>query len=244
MNCLRCQESLSPFLDNDLDEQTSAAVRAHLDDCEPCNKLHEDFLALLDNGLFDQPLPELTPNSQALWCRINNIIESEIVKDEPAPEPEPVRGLFARGFSFSFSQVGATVLGVALISSLLTVVGIRNYLEPGGDDFAGESEPRVTIATKLLSTVGLVDSPNEARERRIREHKAAIDYWDRRVQQRRAQWNEQMRSAFDRNLNEIDQAVGEYQTILQKDPEDELSGEMLDAALTEKMNLLRQFSEL
>ena len=32
--------------------------------------------------------------------------------------------------------------------------------------------------------------------------------------------------------------------ILEKDPQDDLSGEMLDSALNEKMNLLRAFSEL
>jgi hypothetical protein len=53
-----------------------------------------------------------------------------------------------------------------------------------------------------------------------------------------------MRAAFDRNLFEIDQAVNDYTQILQKDPDDQLSEEMLDSALTEKMNLLRQFSEL
>jgi hypothetical protein len=53
-----------------------------------------------------------------------------------------------------------------------------------------------------------------------------------------------MRDAFDRNLNEIDQAVTEYTVILEQDPQDDLSGEMLDSTLTEKMNLLRAFSEL
>jgi hypothetical protein len=31
---------------------------------------------------------------------------------------------------------------------------------------------------------------------------------------------------------------------LQVDPQDDLSGEMLDSALNDKMNLLRQFAEL
>ena len=53
-----------------------------------------------------------------------------------------------------------------------------------------------------------------------------------------------MRDAFDRNLNEIDQAVNEYTMILEKDPQDDLSGEMLDSTMNEKMNLLREFSEL
>jgi hypothetical protein len=58
------------------------------------------------------------------------------------------------------------------------------------------------------------------------------------------QWDRTTREAFDRNLNVIDEAVNDYTTILQRDPEDELSGEMLDSVLTEKMNLLRDFSDL
>ena len=53
-----------------------------------------------------------------------------------------------------------------------------------------------------------------------------------------------MRDAFDRNLNEIDASVSEYTYILQQNPDDELSGEMLDAVLDDKMNLLRSFSDL
>jgi len=38
--------------------------------------------------------------------------------------------------------------------------------------------------------------------------------------------------------------VSEYTMILQENPEDDLSGEMLDSVLNDKMNLLREFSEL
>ena len=53
-----------------------------------------------------------------------------------------------------------------------------------------------------------------------------------------------MRDAFDRNLSVIDESVIEYTTILQENPDDELTGEMLDTVLNDKMDLLREFSEL
>jgi hypothetical protein len=182
----------------------------------------------------------MPPNSQALWCRINNIIESEIKPETEEPQPSPVR----RGWSFSFSQVGAAALGVAIISSLLTIVGIRNYFEPSADDYVTRSAASQTTFERFLIKIGLSESPAEARMRRIKEQQAVIDYWNKRVAARRAQWDNRLREAFDRNLNEIDHAVSEYTISLEKDPQDELSGEMLDSALTEKMNLLRQFSEL
>jgi hypothetical protein len=96
----------------------------------------------------------------------------------------------------------------------------------------------------VFAKFGLIETPQQARERRIKEQQAVIDYWDKRVKMRRAEWNSNMREAFDRNLNEIDRAVNEYTLILQQDPQDDISGEMLDSALTEKMNLLREFSDL
>jgi hypothetical protein len=82
------------------------------------------------------------------------------------------------------------------------------------------------------------------RDRRLQEQKAAIEYWNTRVQTRRSQWDRATRDAFDRNLQVIEESVSDYSLILQQNPEDELSGEMLDSVLNEKMNLLRDFSEL
>lgn len=78
----------------------------------------------------------------------------------------------------------------------------------------------------------------------MKEREAAIDYWNKRVEARRAQWNTNLRDAFDRNLNEINQAVNEYTQILQENPQDELSNEMLDSALNEKWNFTRIFRTL
>jgi hypothetical protein len=240
MNCGKCQESISQFLDGELDEAMSSSIRLHLIDCPDCAKVCEDFAAILDSCRTADADELLPPNPQALWCRINNIIESEI--EEPVPPPDEAES--PRHWNFSFAQVASAVLGVAIISSLLTIVGIRNYIEPSPDDFTTRSAESQTTIEKVLSKVGLIESPQEARERRIREQQAAIDYWNKRVQLRKAQWDDRLREAFDRNLAEIDQAVHEYTLILEKDPNDELSGEMLDAALDDKMNLLRQFSQL
>ncbi len=240
MTCEECQENLSQFLDNELAGGLAASIQTHLGLCAECAKVCEDFAVILDSCRDDISADPLPPNSQALWCRINNIIENEV---ETAPKPpEKPKGFFSRGFSFT--QLASATLGIALISSLLTVIGVRNYFEPTGEDFTSRSSASQTTFEKVLSKVGLVETPQDARMKRLMEQQAAIDYWNKRVQARRAQWDARMRDAFDRNLNEIDQAVSEYTLILQRDPQDELSGEMLETALNEKMNLLRAFSEL
>lgn len=245
MDCGSCQENLSLFLDGELGETEAAGIRTHLSLCPECTRVCEDFAAILDSCKLEELTDEIVPpNPNALWCRISNTIEAEL-KPEPVPEPPPQpRGLFGRGWNLSFGQAASGVLAIALISSLLTVVGVKNYFQPTGDDYTSRTGESQTTFEKLLSKVGLTDTPQSARVKRLKEQQAAIDYWNQRVQERRAKWDENLRRGFDRNLQAIDQAVYEYTTTLERNPDDELSGEMLDSVLNEKMNLLREFSEL
>lgn len=233
---------MSKFIDGELDEKRSANVTDHLAACAECTLLCDDLAQILLQCREPESTEAVPPNPAALWRRINNLIESELPAEIPIEEKP--KGWFARGWNLTFSQAGIAVLTIALISSLLTIVGIRNYFEPPGSDLPARTSGPPSTFERLLSKVGLADTPQQARERRIQEQQAAIEYWDKRVQMRRMSWDHRMRAAFDRNLFEIEQAVNEYTLILQKDPEDQLSEEMLDSALTEKMNLLRQFSEL
>ena len=247
MNCEHCQTSISAFLDNELDETSSANVQTHLSVCAECAKVCEDFAMILDYCVEETSSEIVPPNSQALWCRINNVIEADLkeeTKIQTAKTPDAPQTWSARVWQLSFSQVAAAVLGVALISSLLTIVGIKNYAVKSANDAAANINAEPNIVEKVLAKVGLIDTPQQTRERRIAQQQSAIDYWNKRVTARRMQWDEHLRVAFDRNLNEIDQAVSEYTLILQDNPQDELSGEMLDSALSEKMELLREFSDL
>jgi hypothetical protein len=241
MHCDECDHLLSGFMDNELSEAQAAAVREHLAFCEKCAKVCEELAAIIDLCKSEAPNAAISPNSQALWCRINNIIESELKPEqEPLPKIEEPRRRF---WLFSLPQLAAAVVCIALISSLLTVIAIRNYTRPA-DDFTTRSAESQSTVERLMSRVGLVETPQQARARRIAEQKAAIEYWNRHVQQRRAQWDARMRDAFDRNLDVLNQSVNEYTVILQQNPDDEITGEMLDSALDEKMNLLREFAEL
>lgn len=253
MNCEHCQELISAFLDNELDDTISANVQTHLGMCAECAKVCEDFAMILDFCHVEEPVQHeiVPPNSQALWCRINNVIENEIkteLKIEEQKKQEQTQeikqGWFSKVWQLSFSQATSAVLGIALISSLLTVVGIKNYNSAKNDDFASNASTAPTFFDRALAKIGLIESQQQIRDRKMQEQKAAIAYWNNRVQARRLQWDENLRKAFDRNLNEIDQAVNEYTLILQENPQDELSGEMLDTTLNEKMDLLREFSDL
>lgn len=239
MNCDECKNLISALMDNELDGALSDEVRHHLALCDDCAKVCADFTSILDFCATESPSDIVPPNSKAMWCRINNILESEVKKVDPTPEP-PRRRLW----QFSFSQVAAGLLFVGAVSSLLTVAAIRNYTEPRDTDWTTRSAANRSTFEKVLSKVGLTETPQQARERRTREQHAAIEYWNIRVQDRRQQWDRMTREAFDRNLQVIEESVNEYTMILEQDPDDELSGEMLDTVLNDKMNLLRDFSDL
>ena len=247
MNCEHCQQLISVFLDNELDDLSSTNVRDHLAICETCSRVCEDLAMIMDFCQLEQDESVILPNPQALWCRINNVIESEVQAEifkENKEKAQSVKqtGWIPRRWNLSFLQVASAVLGIALISSIITIIGIRNYVVPTDNDILVNSEP--SLFEKVLGKVGLMETPQQKRARVLKDRETAIDYWNKRVEVRRAQWNANLRDAFDRNLNEINQAVNEYTEILQENPQDDLSNEMLDSALNEKMDLLREFSEL
>lgn len=244
MNCENCQELLSEFIDGELEEKVSAEIETHLSLCAECAELHEDFAGILLVCDKKDLTEDTTPtNPQAMWCRINNIIEAEIKSELAKEEKVQLEKSLVekrRFWSFSFSQIAASIIGIAVISSVLTFVGLRNSSVTEVSSQASQQ----TLFEKALSKIGLADTPQQARDRRMREQQVAIDYWNKRVESRRNQWDKNIREAFDRNLREVNQVVTEYHEILQTNPQDDLSGEMLDSAMREKMELLREFSEL
>jgi hypothetical protein len=237
MNCDKCKNLISLFLDCELEESVAAAVRMHLALCTDCALICEDFASILDT-VSDAPSELLPPNSQALWCRINNIIENDAKATTPLPmEPK-------RSWRVSFWQLTAAVLSVAIISSVLSVLAVRSYYPTERAEFAADPAAERTLFDRALGRLGLTDTPQLIREKRIQQQQDAIDYWNARVQSRRLMWDAMTREAFDRNLRVIDQSVSQFSVNLERDPEDELSGEMLDSVLDDKMKLLRDFAEL
>lgn len=248
MNCEACQELLSDFIDNQLDAKQMARVTTHLTACVECAEIYEDFSSIL--SVYEcETVEEITPpNEHALWCRIENIIENEIKPEllERRQQEELRRGwlgrMWHRTWALSFTQLATAVLGIAVISSLLTVVGIRNAAPAA--DLTVNAPVQVSLYERALAKIGLAETVHEKRDRLIKQRHDTINYWNQRAAARRPQWDKNLREAFDRNLREIDQVVIDYTKNLESNPQDDLSGEMLDSALNEKMELLREFSEL
>jgi hypothetical protein len=128
-------------------------------------------------------------------------------------------------------QLSAAVAALVVVVSLATAVGIRRW-EATGSEGASTAVPRGFSATG-----------GNVRDR-FSQQQQAISYWNQRVELNKARWNAQMRETFDRNLQVIDQAVNNSLNELTRNPHDEVSEEMLNAALNEKLALLKEFSDL
>jgi hypothetical protein len=237
MNCEWVKEKLEAYLIGELPAGEIRNISAHLAICNQCFAEFERRASDID--FFSQENCNI-PNPSALWCRISNTIEHEVnsQKQQEALNAETKRR------KFTFGQVAAAALVFALLSSLLTIVAINIFSRPSNHDWTRRSQFNQTTFEKIMTRIGLMESPAQAQLRRLQEQEKVIDYWSRRVEERRAFWDENLRRGFDRNLQIIDQAAAEYRQTLEKNPDDELSAEMLDSVMTEKINLLREFAEL
>jgi hypothetical protein len=229
MNCEKCQELVSDLLDGYLNRQDELLLNRHLEQCLDCAEVRTDLESIVGfcrahKGEYDAP-----PNEKALWLRIRNIIDSENqVLARASGYFEAKRksstGWLNRRWEISLPQLAASVAGIVLVVSLSTAVVLRR----------GET----------VSNPEIVPHEDSNINSRTWQQQQAINYWNQRVELNKARWSQDMRDTFERNLQVIDQAVNNSLGELNRNPHDEVSEEMLNAALNEKLALLKEFADL
>ena len=242
MNCEKCQELLSEFLDDLLSFAERSEIEAHLQECAPCLTAHQELVSILNvcdtySDEYDSP-----PNPQALWLRISNLIESEQQLARAAntnPLSEGIREswwdrLGKRTWQVSLPQLLSGIAGIAVAVALFTTIALRGVSDRNGNEAIRPFGPNSTMAATYSGGA----------EDRFRQQQQVIDYWNQRIEQRKAQWDRRTREAFERNLRVLDEAVAQYQNALTQNPQDEVYQEALDSALENKVAMLRGFSEL
>src|SRR5207245_2745916 len=173
-------------------------------------------------------------NERALWLRISNIIESELAVSSPVAVPKNAGWWFRlmnQSWELSFPQLAASVAALVIVVSLVTVGGLRRF--NFGSSGSGFQSSGFTLPSSNLPL-----------EVRYRQQQQMIDYWNQRVELNKARWNPQMRETFDRNMSVIDAAVNDSLRQLGQNPNDEVSEEILNAAMNDKVELLTEFDEL
>ena len=72
MNCEKCQELLSEFLDGSLGHREHASVSAHLAACPACDAARADFHAIIGAAREARTHLYAPPDERALWLRARN----------------------------------------------------------------------------------------------------------------------------------------------------------------------------
>lgn len=236
MNCEQCEELIGELLDGTLSSEHKSTLNSHLEQCLDCSDVRNDLQSIVSFCQTQRGQYSAPPNERALWLRIRNIVEAEspaLVESRGQAQPKQKSygsDWLSRSWELSLPQLGASLAAIVLIVSLATVVGVRRW-ENGTRNEAG---PVASVPTATLGS---------SRDR-MWQQQQAINYWNQRVGMNKARWNQEMRETFDRNLKVIDQAVNDSLNELNQNPHDEVSEEMLNAALNEKLALLREFSDL
>ena len=232
MNCEKCQESLSEFLDGTLGHSEHAAVGAHLAACELCEAAREDFHAIIAVAREARGQLFAPADERALWLRVREEVEAE---SRPARAARAAAGagfwprLFGRRFELSLPQLAAGAAALVVAAASLTALGVR-YASTGA-------------RPERAATVRRVVSDDLYPRTYLDSHEASLRYWEQRVEARRASWNPRMRASFDRSVYVLDQSVSDSLNDLRQNPHDELAEETLNAALRDKIELLREFGE-
>lgn len=229
MNCETCQGLIDDLLDGSISHSDESILNTHLRQCLDCESVRQDLAAIVGFCRTRRGEYEAPPNEHALWLRIRNVVEAEqrgqkVVQSES--RPSFLGRLMGRSWELSLPQLVAATAAVVLLVSLTTVVGLRRW---------GTDVP-VTRATVVEASSTVND--------RVWQRQQAINYWNQRVELNKARWSPEMREVFDRNLRVIDQAVANSMDELRRNPHDEISEQMLNESLNDKLALLKEFSDL
>ena len=228
MNCEKCQELIHDLVDGSISRADEFTLNAHIKECLDCGSVRQDLSAIVEFCRSHRGEYEAPPNAQALWLRIRNIVEAEAVnipvKTKP-PRESFLGELMGRSWEMSLPQLASFAAAIVLLVSLVTVVGIRRW---------GMNQTPTEPVPQQASNI------ND----RVWQRQQVINYWQQRVELNKARWNPVMRDTFDRNLQVIDAAVMQSLNELNRNPHDEISEQMLNESLNDKLALLKEFSDL
>jgi len=230
MNCEKYQNLLSDLIDGSLTPSICEEVEAHLSACPPCAEARTDLQAIVAYCREHRGEYEVVPNERAMWLGISNVIEAEFPSGKPATVPAGAGWWFRltnRSWQMTFPQIATSIAATVIVAVLLTFGAMRVVNKSG-------------IRTGGVALGGDASNVHD----RIRQQEQIIAYWNKRVEVNKARWTQQMREAFDRDMAVYDGTVSEAMRRLDQNPHDEVSEDVLNAALNDKIALLKEFGDL
>jgi anti-sigma-K factor RskA len=220
MVCKQCQELISDYIDGSLELGEQVQIERHLAGCEPCRAVRDDLLQIVH---FSHQLPQHAP-SGAVWTRIQ-----ADVAEQRGPWFRALpwwTWLKTRQFNLSVPQMAATAatLIIALSAAVL-------FSRP---DAAAPQNVKPVVDGVGIEATPLSNSDLQQIEKQINQLSESVE-------QRKVEWDPELRSAFERNLLYVDQCLAECRHQLNDNPADNVSQELMLNAYREKVRLLEGF---
>jgi hypothetical protein len=228
MNCETCQDLIHDLIDGSITQRDEFTLNTHLKECLDCDSVRQDLASIVGFCRTQRGQYEPLPNEQAMWLRIRNVIEAELPNRTVAnteSKPSFLARLLGHSWELSLPQLAAAAAAIVLVVSLATVVGLRRF---GG---YGPTTPPPPVQASNI---------NE----RISQHRQLIDYWNQRIELNKARWTPDMRASFENGLKSLDETIATSLDELRKHPHDEFTEQMVNDSLNDKVNYLKDFSDL
>jgi hypothetical protein len=228
MNCHEYREAIAEFVDGTLDPAAQRDLERHVEGCPACRALVAD-LKSIQAAAFTLDRVELPPHLlPALRARL---------ADEPRPE--------ARGRLITFPVSRAARVAWLSAAAALLAITTAGLLSLTGPAPSHENEQAATPAATAPR------DPTEAVASVQAELQLATEHYERAIQQLEqiarsddGALDPQVAAVFQRNLQVIDQAIGESRAALQTQPSSVAVQEGLFDAMKSKVALLQQTVEL
>lgn len=256
MDCSKCHDLLTDLLDNTLTGDDRRLLDTHFEECVTCTGVHADLdriIALARRGRGEHAAP---PDGQALWLRIREHVEEDMEWAQETRFATPAsatRGASGTGsaqdnwwsrlwnarWEFSAPQVTGALAALLGVVVLATAIGTSALKDSGIGASLAQSDGTVSGLVPRTN-VNPIESINY--NENVRRQQSDIDYWRRRVEENRDRLPPRMRDSLDRTLGQLDQDVSFSLEELQRNPNDEVSEQMLNRALQDKIEILRELS--
>ena len=229
MSCKDYSTAIAEFVDGALDPAAQRELERHVEGCAACRALIAD-LKSIQAAAFTLDRIELPPHIlPALKARM---------ADEPLPAS---RG---RLLAFPASRAARTAwLSAAAALLLITIAGIWSITRPDA------AHQREVVAEGSSPTAP--GNPQDAVASVQAELQLATEHYEKAIQQleqiarsENGALDPQVAAVFQRNLQVIDQAIGESRAALQTQPASADVQESLFDAMKSKVALLQQTVEL
>ena len=208
MNCKKAKKLISDYVDGELDLTKRSSLEEHLESCEECRKILEDYKGIAGTA---QQLEAGSP-SPYVWTRIKQRLETSVPSYE---------GTKKRSWSWSPRLTYAvSFLSVLLIVGAV-VIGIYHLGNQRG-----------------LSPFKKQDDVIANLKKAEKHYKLAISSMMKAVEAQENGMDPEVAEVFQANLNLIDLSISACREAVLNDPRDVDSRNILLAAYKEKTDLL------